>query len=1082
MILLLIGLACFLAALRVGGGGRSGAGTDVRAAGAAAWLALIAVLTLLQLASGRDALEGYRITLLGFRYRVETPDGLPRARPLTVSGSYQGSDVWVSGAGEAPLAYLTAVGEGALTSVEARLAADVAAVALVEVPGLFGSTWEVLGGVAVGERDTVVVRAGGSTYRLVAESVADRVSLLGFEVTVPWVREHLLRAVASGDEDALGAALLPGVKRGLLGTLRPYHASVFQRTYPLTDVLQLVDPASPESLPSLTSFFYYRDGELRLADLDSEVDVSGAPEEQAATVWSRDGGGRRFLVAGLPHRDYPEPDLQLPERYGVRPLQSFRADVHGGWLDLALARPEIHSLDRGALDELRLPEGRAPDGTPVYRIRLTPGRNALARQSVAFDAVPAAFAVTSQAIFRLPEETTAGGVEVLTPGGLGRWRTGSPLALGAGDRSLLVRVDGLGTSVGFWLVYLSVALMGALVFLFRPMTGPVFALALAAGGFASFRLVLSLSALARFPFTGEAQQIALWLFPFLPWVVVVIGEMARPGKDADLLTPGAWRRWGFHLAYALVLVSLARVFFPTSLAKQVVLSGLALGVGGIWLALRAGIRPWEGVVTRTLAWIEERPRLVHGWSLGLGLVAGRALLELLGWREQVTLGGTRIGVSVLYTPLVVALLAFLVHRRAVAVSRAPDDRAFARSVSETLLEIGGFLALAYLAVSAWISDFGVALVLLPGALALLAMVGFRWAPSGRTGRMTAATLAAPLLLFMLIQAAPPLLRFAWGGDVGTTDVRLEEWNRNELLLLERGDPEALQMIGQRRSEALAVMRETMRSYTRGNAAGKGFLEGRVSDDLGETATREHAVSALLASQFGLPGTAGLGLLLLSLLAPVLGMFRREEGEGDSGRIALLLLAGTLLLAPVAYVLPSPFNTLVVGLVVVGVLVVLVGPAFGFDSMWMKASDGAKLQGAEESPRRVRSEADSWRSFLVAGALATLSLAGLYMLLANYGLVLFTGKNVYLLGLDSVGDVLESVALLALAAWAMGAAAEGGATSAEGVAVGESMPMWWQVPADSPSPRLGGHAQGQLPVDARGGPRGGSGGQEDGMIS
>ena len=41
-------------------------------------------------------------------------------------------------------------------------------------------------------------------------------------------------------------------------------------------------------------------------------------------------------------------------------------------------------------------------------------------------------------------------------------------------------------------------------------------------------------------------------------------------------------------------------------------------------------------------------------------------------------------------------------------------------------------------------------------------------------------------------------------------------------------------------------------------------------------------------------------------------------------------------------------------------------------------------------------------------------AGLYMVLANYGLVLFTGKNVYLLGLDSVGDVLESLALLGLA--------------------------------------------------------------------
>jgi hypothetical protein len=38
-----------------------------------------------------------------------------------------------------------------------------------------------------------------------------------------------------------------------------------------------------------------------------------------------------------------------------------------------------------------------------------------------------------------------------------------------------------------------------------------------------------------------------------------------------------------------------------------------------------------------------------------------------------------------------------------------------------------------------------------------------------------------------------------------------------------------------------------------------------------------------------------------------------------------------------------------------------------------------------------------------------------MVLANYGLVFFTGKNVYLLGLDSVSDALEGMVLLALGA-------------------------------------------------------------------
>jgi hypothetical protein len=39
-----------------------------------------------------------------------------------------------------------------------------------------------------------------------------------------------------------------------------------------------------------------------------------------------------------------------------------------------------------------------------------------------------------------------------------------------------------------------------------------------------------------------------------------------------------------------------------------------------------------------------------------------------------------------------------------------------------------------------------------------------------------------------------------------------------------------------------------------------------------------------------------------------------------------------------------------------------------------------------------------------------------MLLANLNMVPFTGKNVYLFGLDSGGDVMESSVLLALGVW------------------------------------------------------------------
>jgi hypothetical protein len=46
-----------------------------------------------------------------------------------------------------------------------------------------------------------------------------------------------------------------------------------------------------------------------------------------------------------------------------------------------------------------------------------------------------------------------------------------------------------------------------------------------------------------------------------------------------------------------------------------------------------------------------------------------------------------------------------------------------------------------------------------------------------------------------------------------------------------------------------------------------------------------------------------------------------------------------------------------------------------------------------------------------------------MILANHELLLLTGKNAYLLGLDSAGDVLETIALLFVIAWAAAALRE-----------------------------------------------------------
>jgi hypothetical protein len=55
-------------------------------------------------------------------------------------------------------------------------------------------------------------------------------------------------------------------------------------------------------------------------------------------------------------------------------------------------------------------------------------------------------------------------------------------------------------------------------------------------------------------------------------------------------------------------------------------------------------------------------------------------------------------------------------------------------------------------------------------------------------------------------------------------------------------------------------------------------------------------------------------------------------------------------------------------------------------------------------------------YIAAVAAGTISVASIYMIVANHELVLLTGKNAYLLGLDSAGDLLESFALVLLLAY------------------------------------------------------------------
>ncbi len=1048
------------------------------------WVLAMGVLVTGQIWVARDRLASYQVRLLGQRFQVGAANEDP-ARPRTISGDRDAADLHVPGIGDEPVAVLEvdAVGDGA-PSVFVTAAEGTLGVVAVRAPrGWGGARWEVLRSVALEPGDRIAVRREGVEAELAF--VRRRVPVLGWLAVMGTVDEVAVRVGRrEGGEVRVEVPYPEGA--GVMG-LFPRRPSVFQRTYPLGDLLAgavdggadggVADEAGvaagvpARNAAGFRSFLFYDRGAARVAVLDDGVEVvsAGGVAREAVTGVGV-GAGRRFSVAGLPHRDFPEPRLAAVERYGIRPLRGYRARVEGGWLTLQGPRPEIHAVElSSALAAGRRIE-RGADGYDLHPFRVSVADVAGTGAGISLSSPANGFAAAAQAVVRLPDASSAGWFELLTPSGLARWETGRPFTLGDGDRGLLLRVDGLGVSAGLLLLLAVLFLLAALPFTILEASGAARAVALAALGLASLRLLASLSAKARFPFVDEGHQISLWLIPAIPWLVCLAGRIGRatpipttgvaltprgfsggfmgavPDRPSPLATSLQRLRGSAHLAPAVTvalgagLAVLALTLFPEGRAKAGVLCAAAVLATS---ATFGPVRETAATLSRVLRdsrpgrrlrglpptrWFEQtlRGQLPAPWTgvlLGALLFLGRVVLDIAGFREQVTLGGTRLGLSVLYTPAALACFALLVaghHRRVASALPALAPAA----ASTAWLDLAGFLTLAYVATSVWISDFGILLTTLPGPLIVLAWTGWRWSRSMGPGAALLGTL--PAFLFVALQFAPDLARPGMSDRVGAAS-RLEDWSRNELLLLERGDPDALRLIGESRSEALGVMRETMRSYTRGNWTGRGYLAGSVSPQIRGTAPREHMVTGLLASQWGLLGTLGLAAMLMAVLVPIVPPRRRQGSRAPASattpRPAAAMAAAAVLVLAAAVGLPSPANAVVVGTVVVlGLAVTLIpmvaGPASGVVPeglaawLWSPGVSTAASEAREEFPPPSDSWANPLRVLSVA-ALVSFAAAGVYMILANYGLVLFTGKNVYLLGLDSLGDTLEALALIAM---------------------------------------------------------------------
>ncbi len=961
-----------------------------------------------------DKIDRYRITLAGYRFSLIEADGSLRTDPITLGGPRDAVDVFIPGTGQDIVATLRAEGEG--TADHLVLEAPKGASGLIRV----GRDTEFLGSESLLPGMEIVVIGFGSEIRLIPRTSGPRSS---------W---HTIQIMQDGQ--FLGEVDLPPPALRRLARLRDWlrpgvSRSPVVRTYPLADVLAEGLGDDGLAFGGLRSLLYYSQRDLRIAQLDEEVEIAGLTEVTPIREFPF-SSTINTLVVRLPLRDYLEPTLNPPERRGVRALRSLRIERRGESADILFStNDESYALTRSELDAL------SPTGprSPTYQLRLSPTRSGGERRALPFVLPADRFAPGSAAILRLPRDPTTSSFVVITPSGEATEKLGTIIPLGEADEaSLLVRVDRIALTPLFWVQLLVLTVLtGSTFYGMRGRLPLLTARYISAGAILivalmTFRGLLSLSAALKPPFFEDAWPLSLWLIAAAPWLFT---RAAFAGHQIKDWLAGAPPRplILFDAIPLLVIIALTWLIFEstaTSLALTmapvtVFLTSVTCSLKSFH-RLREDVREWEGfrrLARRVGVPLIAKNRVLR-WAIfvGGGLMLLRVGSGLFGVREAFSLGGVRVSVSILYTPVLIVASA-VVAREAIRDAQEGLSGWFA---------FGAFVALGLLAVvvvGVSIGDLGLLLTALPGLLlvalvSVLAMERSGLIPPGRRPGLPYRAIPLGMVFFLALQANPWPVAVVLGVPSDVEDLS-GAWTRDELLILDRLSADALQSIGQTRSEAVAVQRATMEAYTRSGLTGAGFLQGGVSPEIRVTAVHEHTASVYVAGEWGALGAIFLSLLFILCFGGIAHLGLREEGQWRLAPSAISVwLAGLLAFLFWVRLAPGPIGWLVLGTVSILYLsaVRLTRPTPTV-TPWQPGT-GLRSPGSFSSPL-TRLDLGLW---IAVSAVSYFVANNFFMLLANYGLTLFTGKNIYFLGLDSVSDLAEAVIILLLIGGGVGFAA------------------------------------------------------------
>jgi hypothetical protein len=678
---------------------------------------------------------------------------------------------------------------------------------------------------------------------------------------------------------------------------------------------------------------------------------------------------------------------------GLSERRSFRVEPGRGSAAVLFETPEIVTLNEAQLAALGLRVERGDDPSRL-RVAVTLGESPLPSSGVHFRQASNRLAGEGVAVVDFAKDRQS--FRVAGPRGVKEGAMGRPFWIGA-DRLAAVQIDRLTPPLALALLGLVLAIAKALAARASRLSVEQVLVGSTLDSLVALRLVLAYEAWALPPYREVAMDLALIAWSLIPWAFLAV---SAPGfRAADrypwwrllptiagcafsliwcLRLARGWERAAVWAACHLVamLVGWYRAGWPMGSrgargrvalgARWTVMNGAAAGE-------RAGQtrQPWFG---RFLAWrLGRRPPpaegaavrqlLRHGWAWLRQPWRGSAWLSFTGGRVLLLiLGKESVTLGGLrFSFTLLHVPAAIVYEAAYLVWLWRELRA--NPAARGVSRLLSIPLGVWLVPAFLVSDLGLALVNVPVFLVAAAIVERAARQAAEERRPRAAG------------------RRRWAAAAALA-----------LLLLGCGCPVVARMALSGLPESVRTSWMTERNYLR-------VLHFAYPEQLEELAVRPSEDLATMsvvmkAYTAGLPAIVGHGYLGSEVSPQLRATALREH-------VPAVLIAGD-------WGLLGTLGTIAIFVT----LAILSGSMAPWSARGTVGAGGAAL-----GLRQIESAAGA-----VAGL--TLSVVSLYMLMTNYDLLPFTGRNVYLLGLDSTADVLESLELVVLmalggAAWAGG---------------------------------------------------------------